>query len=455
MESGLVAPLAAERLTSMKRQIGTRESPSESVLKAISALALENFPKQPPHLQRLETLWAKFAGKFYVARKEEALEVVVPLAPFHRNPKQKSVGHGWKIVLKEREVTVEPIIWLTAISGPRTTGQRAPQGWVKLEIDWRHYTNHSSYFPEMLEWGMIDGSREKKLFNKVLIIDRPCERDLEQLLRRDPNYFKQVSHLLLIIEDLFQALIYINKNFVHCDLKPANALMEQKSGLWRLKLTDFGVSTNSGIHAGNRGTPVEMAPEVFCSWCGVQWDQVYRPEVDMWGAGMIIYSLLHPESLELNGWPEFKKMQYRVLRVQPEEKIEDAPALFRELFPTETWFREHERYKREQETLFRYLFKRWKEEVKLFATQVQKSHPDMLFLHKLLKTNPKERTQTPEEALKEFQAYKPSSPTVLSESTLNPFAMPKIDSHVLRYLHTEVDTTSPKDYWKGIGCTLL
>merc|ERR1719343_1053937 len=91
-----------------------------------------------------------------------------------------------------------------------------------------------------------------------------------------------------MFQQLMEAIQALHaQNLVHRDLKPENILID---GSGNLRLADFGLA--SGYKKGSRalktscGSPYYAAPEITLG------HSYEGPEVDVWSAGAILYSLL-------------------------------------------------------------------------------------------------------------------------------------------------------------------
>jgi O-acetyl-ADP-ribose deacetylase (regulator of RNase III) len=97
-----------------------------------------------------------------------------------------------------------------------------------------------------------------------------------------------------IARDVAQGLHAIHeKGIVHRDLKPANLLLFEEAGAPVVKVSDFGVSRESGaltltLTGFTVGTPEYMAPEQASAAEG----QRPGPEADIYALGVILYELL-------------------------------------------------------------------------------------------------------------------------------------------------------------------
>jgi len=95
------------------------------------------------------------------------------------------------------------------------------------------------------------------------------------------------------MRSILQGLKFIHeKNIVHRDLKPENILLDSNLNV---HLSDFGFShklvPSNELLTELLGTPVYMAPEMLkCSM--TQDHRGYGTQIDLWAAGVIMYSLL-------------------------------------------------------------------------------------------------------------------------------------------------------------------
>jgi len=98
------------------------------------------------------------------------------------------------------------------------------------------------------------------------------------------------SEALALLQPICAALDYAHgQEVVHCDLKPANILLDAEAGPL---LTDFGFarllvdnSVSMSISGGILGTPAYIAPEIW------ELDQAERP-ADIYALGCILYEML-------------------------------------------------------------------------------------------------------------------------------------------------------------------
>lgn len=111
---------------------------------------------------------------------------------------------------------------------------------------------------------------------------------LMELGEEDLFYFLEKHDLsdndiLNISYQLVQAIAYLNgKNIIHGDLKMENILMVND----KIKICDFGLSSQNFFHFGYVGTPEYMAPEIIKK-------QIYNYKVDIWAFGIILYNLVY------------------------------------------------------------------------------------------------------------------------------------------------------------------
>ncbi|KAM3128618.1 hypothetical protein pb186bvf_019315 [Paramecium bursaria] len=106
------------------------------------------------------------------------------------------------------------------------------------------------------------------------------------------EYIKQIeiSEIKDIVKQIIEGLEYIHqKDIIHCDIKPANIIINKLNGQLEVTIIDFGlsvdVSKTKGLTEGARGTINYMAPEQLQ---GV----LYNRSVDIWALGILVYNML-------------------------------------------------------------------------------------------------------------------------------------------------------------------
>lgn len=109
----------------------------------------------------------------------------------------------------------------------------------------------------------------------------------------DDDLFNYLNHNQLsdnqIIEIIYQLILAINylhqKEIIHSDIKLENILLVKN----KIKLCDFGLSTQNYFHYGAIGTVECMAPEIIKG-------DVYSNKIDVWSFGIVLYYLVYGKS---------------------------------------------------------------------------------------------------------------------------------------------------------------
>uniref|UniRef100_A0A6B2LD71 Protein kinase domain-containing protein n=1 Tax=Arcella intermedia TaxID=1963864 RepID=A0A6B2LD71_9EUKA len=123
--------------------------------------------------------------------------------------------------------------------------------------------------------------------------------------------------------NLFSALEYLHSiGICHRDVKPENLLCCQgPRGEEAWKLGDFGIAIffteEDPYITGNIGTPDYMAPEIFL-------DQKYTKEVDLWAAGVTLFSALTAQSPWAHTNPQAKQHAILIGEVSWHQETWDA-----------------------------------------------------------------------------------------------------------------------------------
>jgi len=126
---------------------------------------------------------------------------------------------------------------------------------------------------------------------------------LEDRLRRETKLAPEAA--VEMFEELAQGLMHLHgKGILHCDLKPANVLLDQDS---KPRVADFGQSRLSTEDTGALGTLYYMAPEQ------ADLDAVPDARWDVYGLGAMLYCML-------TGSPPFRSNQLTE-KIESSEKI--------------------------------------------------------------------------------------------------------------------------------------
>jgi len=125
------------------------------------------------------------------------------------------------------------------------------------------------------------------------LLDRKIGGELFDRMMERGRFSEEYTRYIL--RQIGSAVAYLHrKNIVHRDLKPENMLFDDRTGLSRICLADFGfakiVSEGESLNTPC-GTPAYVAPEIVNS-------ESYKKTVDMWSLGVVMYTLL-------SGFPPF------------------------------------------------------------------------------------------------------------------------------------------------------
>ena len=106
---------------------------------------------------------------------------------------------------------------------------------------------------------------------------------------------KTLEEKLQLIEQLFQALIYLHRHkILHRDLKPANILVSEE----KVFVLDFGLAARLDQPHIFGGSPMYMAPELLVSN-----DPTFSPASDIYALGIVLYQILVGELPFLSNGP--------------------------------------------------------------------------------------------------------------------------------------------------------
>lgn len=107
------------------------------------------------------------------------------------------------------------------------------------------------------------------------------------------------------------ALLYLHSmDMIHCDIKPANFLLDGRGSGAVVKLADFGMAVKTDAKEVVGGSPVYMAPEHLLAWRDLTDDFDHR--TDVYSLGVVLYELL------------MGYLPYEVLEAEPVPKYKNA-----------------------------------------------------------------------------------------------------------------------------------
>jgi serine/threonine-protein kinase len=140
---------------------------------------------------------------------------------------------------------------------------------------------------QVMDAGFVDGT------TPYLVMERLHGENLEARIKRRGGL--RVEQAALIAREVLRGLTAAhNKGIIHCDLKPANVFVVDRSiEAGRIKILDFGISKTgqNALFASSDedeqvlGTPHYMAPEQVTG-------QEIGPPTDLYGLGGVLYEAL-------------------------------------------------------------------------------------------------------------------------------------------------------------------
>lgn len=112
-----------------------------------------------------------------------------------------------------------------------------------------------------------------------------ADGSLRRFVEKQPKRLTGAD-ITFISRHVISALSYLHgQKIIHRDIKPENILYTNTKPDVTFSLADFGLSKEKNFSTTWVGTPLYMAPEVYC---GTQQDF----GVDIWSLGVVIYEML-------------------------------------------------------------------------------------------------------------------------------------------------------------------
>ncbi len=354
--------LETDRLQKIKEQLAKLPnlslSPSSRILRALCTLNPQQFSSNDWTVHHLED------RHYSLARKGDALEIVVPLRKLQKS--QKSAWEAVKITFENADVRVQHIFRsTTALTDPFTSTQ------ISAEANLRLHCNNLRHFPVLREFGLILGRSKKSPCMKLLMIEDFHPSNLLQYLTENGQIFDQESLIVPMLITLLEALKDLHTTHVHADMKTQNILVGPNG----LLLADLGFAVPIHEVKDKRLTPAWASPEIVLALF-VKSSFEYNPSIDMWGFALIAYELLH-KLIGMERVPKFRKAQMNLIRKKAPIKA---------------------------------TFNTWRLAVLDFIVLINKNpHPLAKWLGSMFKWDPALRA-TSEQALKELENYPEKQP---------------------------------------------
>ncbi len=146
---------------------------------------------------------------------------------------------------------------------------------LKMEIKIHKQLNHENIIK-------LYNSFEDDFF--VYILLELGDDDLFYFVERQKELTDK--EIINISKQIINSLLYLKEmNIIHGDLKMENILMIKN----KIKICDFGLSSQNFFNYNYVGTPEFMAPEVIKK-------DIYNYKIDIWSFGIILYNLVFGKS---------------------------------------------------------------------------------------------------------------------------------------------------------------
>ncbi len=178
--------------------------------------------------------------------------------------------------------------------------------------------------------------------------------NLEQFLKKEDLSLEDKP---LIIKGILNGVALLHKNdVIHRDLKAQNILLHREDGVWTPKITDFGLSRQTGGENTITNSAIGLS-YAYAAPEQIQNGKIYK-NVDLWATGVIIYRILTgelPFRGRSNGENKSTQSQLEVSRkivnLELPAKLENIPSPFREMIKRCFVFAPEERAQTAEELL--------------------------------------------------------------------------------------------------------